>query len=104
MNGRNRVRCCEAGSVLVIRNGTGLVFGMSRGWHWVNCFVPLWSPASTSVGGLSPALRLLPSWDSRPVCLLLLQKGCAEAGWPELFCLCLDPAIGARMMWVQRAR
>lgn len=88
--------CCKA-DILVTSNGTGLVFGISRAWHWVNCFIPLWSPVGTLVGVFCRACSwhgggLLPSWDSRLVCLLLIQKGCSGMGWLE-FCLCLDPGL-----------
>lgn len=77
-------------------------------WYWPR----LWNKQSLALGELFyPALEsyghlggcslqsvfltlgLLPSWDSRPVYLLLIQKGCSGMGWLEFFCLCLDPGL-----------
>lgn len=37
------------------RSCAGLVFGISRAWCWVNCFVPLWNLVGTSVCFFSKA-------------------------------------------------
>lgn len=57
------------------------------------------APQQVFLRGLFLALMVLPSWDDdRPACPSLLQRGCAVVGLPELFCLCSDPGVGARVL------
>lgn len=112
--------CSCAGDILVLaaglrdQQGTELPLPevtLASSWDkhslaLASSFVLLWRSGGTWTGyfaGIILTLRLLPSWDSCPLCLLPSPVGCGEMGLPESLCPCPDPGVGARMVWAQRA-